>query len=169
MQMRPQSNEYLNMQKQQPGTDSHILTKWKRLQHYKIILFCTNDSLSILFTGVYFKYFQGFCTCIPCFLSIALCLTGERLPASFWAVLVVLYSLPFPRLTNSAQSIFCQIPFSYEKKKKRARTEGPQFCKPPHLSQHEVNYPNGAKTKLHHNEKNITEERCPFLPIRHGW
>ena len=133
MQMRPRSNEYLNMQKQQSGTDSHILTKWKRVQHYKMILFCTNDSPSILLTGVYFKYFQVFSTCIPCFLSIVLCLAGERLPASFWAVLVVLYSLPFPRLTNSVQSIFCQIPFSYEKKKKATDRGAPILQTTPSL------------------------------------
>lgn len=78
-----------------------------------MLLFCANDSFSsILFIGVYFKYFQGFSTCIPRLLSTVLCLTGKKLPDSFWGAAVVLHSLPFPQVKNSVQSIFCQIPVS---------------------------------------------------------
>lgn len=57
MQIRSQSYEYSNMQKQKPGTDSHILTKMESILGIQKIVF-----------------------------------------------------IPLPRLTNSVQCIFCQIP-----------------------------------------------------------
>lgn len=124
-----------------------------------MIRFCTNDSpFPMLFFGVYLKYFQGFSTCI-------FRLAGKTLPASFWAVL---YSFPFPWLTNSVQPVFCQIPSSLKKKKgahRLKKTEGPQFCKPPHVSRREITLP---QQNHHHNKNKITEENCPLLPIGRG-
>lgn len=63
-----------------------------------MILLYANDSSSILFIGVYFKYFQGFSTCIPRLFSIVLFLADKRLQASLLGVFI--FCIPFPPLVN---------------------------------------------------------------------
>lgn len=94
-----------------------------------MILLCTIGSSSILFIGIHLIYFQGFSICIPCFFpgSIAQQVKASKL-LPFLGVLVILYLLPFPRLANSVQLVFCKIFFLKKKapRLKGKKKKGPQ-------------------------------------------
>lgn len=93
-----------------------------------MILLCTNDSSSILFIGVYFKYFQGFSTCIPPLFSIVLCWAGKGSKLASWEFWLF-WTHSCSTVNKYWATYIVSHPFLLKKKKKRTspraeRTQG---------------------------------------------
>lgn len=84
MQIRSQSYEYSNMQKQKPGTDSHILTKMESiLGLQKWFCFIQMSHLLSYSLGFILNISKDSPHAFSVVFSIVLFLAGKRLQASF--------------------------------------------------------------------------------------